>query len=302
MPYLLFPLAFSAVAVLMPLVLRLCAPLGATDIPDGVRKLHAAPTPRLGGLLVFSVVFSLAPLIGGLSDGRVSALLTGGVVLLAVGVADDVQPMHAPVKLLLQVAAATAALLWVPLPQGIRLLGRTVSLAPSVSLVLCLLVTVSMINAANLIDGVDGLAGGVFSVGLLALAVWLGGTDTVGWVLCLLLVCALAAFLLYNRAPAIVFLGDSGSQTLGLTAAILLLTPQGGVWHTAVLWLFAVPLFDLVLSTVRRLRRGQSLFRADRGHIHHRLLRRGFSPTAVAGLLSLMTLFLSLIGLGLGGA
>ena len=296
MNILVYAFAFGAVAMLMPAVLRLSSVLGAIDRPDGVRKLHLRPTARLGGLAPFAVFFAVSAAVLPITDGHVCALLCGGTVLFAAGLCDDVHPLPPTVKLILQAAASVCALLWLPLPTALTLGTFALPLTPALSFALCLFLCLSLINAVNFIDGVDAQAAGVLSVGLVALSFLYG--EGSGRALCLLLTVCLLAFLLYNRPPAIVFMGDGGSQFFGLSAAVLLIAREPTLASGGLL-LFAVPLLDLVFCFVRRLAHGKSPFLADGGHLHHRLLRRGFSPAATAALMSAFAVCFALIGYGL---
>ncbi|MBQ7314798.1 MAG: undecaprenyl/decaprenyl-phosphate alpha-N-acetylglucosaminyl 1-phosphate transferase [Clostridia bacterium] len=294
--------SFGITLVGMPLILRLAFAVGAVDQPDGVRKRHTRPTPRLGGLWVFSVFFVSACLCVPLSDGRFVALLSGGTLLVAAGVIDDTQDLPPAAKLCFQTVAALIALLFVRLPSTWELLGLSLTLPAWLSFALYLLFTVLVINAVNLIDGVDGLASGVMAVVLLGAALLAHArADAQGGTLALLLCVPLLAFLLYNRHPATVFLGDAGAQFLGLAAAVLLLPGQDDTpFPIGSVALLAVPLCELIVSIVRRLSKGQSPLRADDGHLHHRLLRNGMSEAAVVASYVLLSACAALVGYTLG--
>lgn len=296
MNVLVYAFAFGAVAVLMPTVLRLSAVLGAVDVPDGGRKRHRQPTARLGGLAIFTVFFAASVIAFPLTDGRVCALLSGGTVLFAAGLCDDVRPLPPSVKLLFQAGASACALLWLPCPTALTVGTLTLPLTPALSFALCLFLCLCLINAINFIDGVDAQAAGILCVGHITLSLLYG--EQIGRGLCLLITVCLLSFLLYNRPPALVFMGDGGSQFLGLAAAVLLLT-RAPSFASGSLLLFAVPLVDLAFGCVRRLAHGKSPFQADGGHLHHRLLRRGFSPAATAALMTAFSVCFALVGYGL---
>ena len=202
-------------------------------------------------------------------------------MLVLVGVVDDVRGMRALVKLSLQVATATVA--WwlglsidrLHLPWGIVELG-ILSLPITVAWI------VGVINAVNLIDGLDGLASGVVLTALGAFGL-LAAVDGVDPTLPLIAATAGAAvgFLAYNLHPASIIMGDTGSMFLGfVVAAIGISLTQDGV-HPVNPWVpivaLGVPILDTAWAIVRRTARGEPFFVADRGHIHHQLLRRGLS-------------------------
>ena len=285
-----FAAAFVVGLVVTPIVRTLAHRLELLDQPGG-RKVHQLPVPRLGGVamtIAFGVAIGLATLaspdlgaVGSLRPNRAPAILVGVGLLLAVGLVDDIRGMRALVKLAFQVAVALVAfglglsLDRLHLPWGIVDLG-----------ILALPITVAwfvgVINAVNLIDGLDGLASGVVltvlgAFGLLAAADGIDPTlpiiaATIG---------AAAGFLAYNLHPATIIMGDTGSMFLGfVVAAIGIALTQDGVFPQPP-WVpiiaLGVPIADTLWAVIRRSARGEAFFVADRGHIHHQLLRRGLS-------------------------
>jgi UDP-GlcNAc:undecaprenyl-phosphate/decaprenyl-phosphate GlcNAc-1-phosphate transferase len=287
-----FVLALAVAAIMTPLMVRVGYAIGAVDHPGEARKIHDRAIPRIGGIAVALGFF--APLIGLAiytndisrliyADGHmIVGLILGACAILLLGVYDDVRGAGALLKLSVQSAVAVG--LWF---SGFRIellglpLGGVVQTS-SVSLPLTVLWVVGVINALNLIDGLDGLAAGV---ALLSALVLLGVAFIEGAVLLCLLTCtlagALAGFLFYNFNPARIFLGDSGSMFLGLIlAATSLWTQRKGATAAALLvpvLALGLPILDTTLSIVRRIGKGQSPFRADRDHLHHRLLALGLS-------------------------
>lgn len=285
-------------ARLVPPVERLARRLGAIDAPGG-RRQHDGPVPRLGGLAVASgAIASVAAgrLLGLPGFDRLAAqgwslscLAAASLVVALVGLADDVRGLRPRVKLLGQLAAATVAVLggYVVHLVTLPLLGTTVDLGV-VGVLLTVVWIVAVTNALNLIDGLDGLATGVALIASITLAIVsvLEGRPG-GAVLGACLAGALAGFLPFNLPPARVFLGDSGSLLIGFWLSILSLQAVQKT-STAVLLLasisaLGVPLLDTALVVARRLVAAgpAGVFRADREHIHHRLLRSGRSPRAV---------------------
>ena len=260
----------------------------------GGRKLHRRPVPRLGGV---AVVLSLAiPLLAlNFYDNKISrafladeALLTsllGGTLLMTLtGLLDDLKGVRAMVKLLAQLAAAGLAF-WagirieaIAIPfMGVVDLGM---LALPITLFWFLLVT----NAINLIDGLDGLAGGVVVLagGTLFVMSVIEGNMLAALLLSVMLGATLG-FLRYNVNPASIFLGDTGSLTLGYLLALVSVHSAQKSYALfsiiAAVMALGLPIFDLAMAVVRRFLSGQPIFAADQNHIHHLLLRKGLSPS-----------------------
>lgn len=301
---------------LTPLVRTFARSRGWMDRPDGGRKRHTAPVPRIGGVAVYGafaaaagLVLALEPL-GFLPGTDLMAaylpLLVGGAAVLLVGLADDIYGVKPVTKLLVQTLAALY-LYWCGFridalsnPFG----GATVSLG-YLSLPITLAWFVGMSNAFNLIDGLDGLAAGIglFSTTTLFIAAVVNER----WEIVLLSAAlggALLGFLRYNFNPASIFLGDSGSLFVGFALAAFAIRgsmkSSAAIAVAAPLLALAVPLVDAGIAVLRRLISGKHVFEADGDHIHHRMLRLGFTPrgavvtlygvAALFGALSLLTM------------
>jgi UDP-GlcNAc:undecaprenyl-phosphate GlcNAc-1-phosphate transferase len=279
--------------LLTPLARNLARHWGWVDHPDHGRKLHTIPIPRVGGIAILaSYLLAFASLL--LSGLQAAQVVHGGLplafrlfpaasLIFGLGVLDDMITLKAAPKFAVQIAAA--GLVYFAGVQvhgfGAYQIGGWLSLPATIFwLVLCT-------NAVNLIDGVDGLAAGVglFATATTLLAALLQNNLDLAIAVAPLLGCLLG-FLRYNFNPATVFLGDSGSLFIGfvLGACSILWSQKSATMlgMTAPLLALSIPLLDTVLAIARRFLRRQPLFTADRGHIHHRLLDRGFSPRAVA--------------------
>lgn len=318
----LIALTFAAALVtgliVTPVVRGYAHHLGLLDQPGG-RKVHETPIPRLGGVamaIAIGVAIGGATLVTGdlgstlgLRPNRAPAILVGVGLLLVVGIVDDVRGMRALVKLAFQVAAALLAW-WLGLsidrlyfPWGIMELGP-------LALPITVAWIVAVINAVNLIDGLDGLAAGVVltvlgAFGLLAAA---DGVDPTLFIVAATIGAAVG-FLAYNLHPATIIMGDTGSMVLGfVVAAVAISTTQDGVYPQAP-WVpiiaLGVPIIDTAWAVVRRTARGDPFFVADRGHIHHQLLRLGLGQrdamlllTAVSGGLAMIAVLLGRLARG----
>ena len=313
----LIALTFAAALVVglfvTPIVREFAHRRELLDQPGG-RKVHQVPIPRLGGVaMAIAFGFAIAgatiadPDLGstlGLRPNRAPAILLGVGLLLVVGVVDDTRGMKALVKLGFQVA--TAGLAWWAGLSIEQLHGPwgTVDLGP-LSLPVTVAWIVGVINAINLIDGLDGLAAGVVltvlgGFGLLAAS---DGVDPTLYLIAATMGAAVG-FLAYNLHPATIIMGDTGSMVLGfVVAAVAISLTQDGV-HPRAPWVpvvaLGVPLIDTAWAVVRRTARGEAFFVADRGHIHHQLLRLGFSQRDAMLSLTAVSAGLAVIAVLLG--
>jgi len=261
--------ALSIMILLMPLLQRLALHIGAVDIPDG-RKVHTVPIPRIGGvLIVFAFLLTTIVLIP--LDQEVRAMLAGSMIISAVGLIDDLIGLGPWVKFATQWFTAGVFLAIAQPVVELPLLGAD----PWRTWPLAAFLMVFLINAINLQDGLDGLAGGLVVIGGLCMGMYLihsGEWITVAVLTAL--VASVVGFLRVNTWPARIFMGDSGSYLLGFVlAAVFLLNQQGDrlpLWTG--LCFFFIPVLDTLQVMIRRLFRGQSPFTADRTHIHHLLM------------------------------
>ncbi len=293
--HILFIIFVAGVAtlVLTPAVRMLSWRLDLVDKP-GVRKVHTREVPRLGGVAIFGgiAVAVAAEWLGetylgwggmlSTADAPVIGVLAGIGVIFVIGVIDDIATLSPGLKLLGQVLATT-----IVIASGLRIdfvgnpFGGGLVALGLLSIPVTLVYIVGFTNIINLVDGLDGLAAGVTVIAattFLVLAVQ--GNHLEAAVLAAALIGACLGFLRYNFNPASVFMGDSGAMVLGFTLAVVSLL---GVMKTVAAIALAVPLiivgvpvFDTASAIVRRLRHKRPIQEADRGHIHHRLIGRGF--------------------------
>lgn len=306
--YLLCLLAAAAVTYLLtPPVRSLALRLGfMAEVRD--RDVHAEPTPRLGGLAMVGGILaglllaSKLPMMRSVfeaGDNTGLALLSGVAIIVVLGIIDDRWGLDAPTKLAGQVLAAGVmafqgiAIIWLPI-------GGTFVLDPLTSVFFTVIIVLVSINAINFVDGLDGLAAGIVAVAAGAffaysylLSVELGfERATLATLVSVLLVGVCLGFLPNNFFRARIFMGDTGSMTLGLLLAAGTITLSGQVDPSAVaggtlfpallpvllpVAVMALPLMDLLLAVIRRTRAGRNPFAPDKQHLHHRLLEMGHS-------------------------
>jgi UDP-GlcNAc:undecaprenyl-phosphate GlcNAc-1-phosphate transferase len=258
--------------------MRWAVPLRILDMPEA-RKVHTTPVPRVGGIAMGGGIFA-ALLLGGTSIHAMPALLAGITILLCFGVWDDWKSLGAAPKFAGQALAALVAIVWGGVGIASLTFADRVDLPAWVAFPLTFFFLLGGTNAFNLADGLDGLAGGMAMLcfcGTALLAFTVDNAALCG--IAVVFVGAVIGFLRFNTHPARVFMGDSGSQVLGFAAAVLaiLLTqdPQAPLSTALPLLLMGMPIIDTVTVMTERLLAKRSPFKADRRHLHHRLLALG---------------------------
>ncbi len=281
------------------------------DLPNE-RKIHKIPVSRLGGVAIWSstmLTFFLLVLLSYYPYGSLlSGILLGGSLMFLLGLVDDVYNLGAKFKLFIQIAIVTIVyLLGVKIDTIINPFGGVFHLG-LLSYPITLLWIVGICNAVNFIDGVDGLAGSVITVNSITLAivaVSMTPSNSISALIAFILAGSMLAFLAYNFNPAKIFMGDSGALFAGFLLASLSIT---GVMKTATLAIFlpfvvlAVPIMDITFSSLRRILKGTSPFVADAEHIHHKLLKAGFSQNNTVAILTLVAIVGGAIATALVGS
>ena len=270
--------------LMTPVVKTFAYKVGAIDVPKDNRRMHKVPIPRLGGLAIF-IGFMASLLLFAEINTEMKSILLGAVIIVVLGVVDDIMALPAMLKFVVQIAAAL-----IPALNGVQILAFSNPNIFSESLYWVLgglsvpftvLWIVAITNAVNLIDGLDGLANGVSAISATTMLViaLVGGETQVSIVLAAL-VGACVGFMPYNMNPAKMFMGDTGATFLGFILATMSI--QGLFKYYAVVsfvvpfLILGLPIFDTGFAIVRRLLKGQSPLQADRGHVHHRLIDLGF--------------------------
>lgn len=280
--YMLTALVLAALVAFTatPAVSVLAYKIGAVDVPKDNRRMHKKPTPRVGGLAIFAG-FVVSSLIFCEPTPELIAIYVGGLIIVAVGVIDDVFRISAWIKLIAQIGVALIAVSQGVIFQHINFFGTYIHFG-AWSVPLTVLWIVGLTNAINLIDGLDGLACGVSAICSLSLllVMLLKGEYAVA-MLTAIVVGSCLGFLPFNFNPAKIFMGDTGALFLGYTMAVISVS---GVFklHTVLAFLiplsiFGFPIFDTAFAFTRRILHGKNPFSPDRGHLHHRLIDMGFN-------------------------
>ncbi len=279
--------AFVLSALLVPLLSRQAYRIGLVDSPNA-RKSHLGKVPLVGGLAMFAAVILTSLTLDGVMT-RYSVFFFALTILVSVGVADDAIDLHAGIKGLAQAAGALIMTLWgglIVVNLGAILGPQAVSI-PNTGVPFTIICVIGLINALNMMDGEDGLAGGITLTALfwLLIASWLGGAHSSALVISIF-AAALSGFLIYNlrnpwRERAAAFMGDAGSMMLGFALAWFAVDLSQGerpaLTPVTILWIFALPAIDATLVILHRLAHRRSPFAPGVDHLHHALRRRGFS-------------------------
>lgn len=296
--FLAFVVALSITAALIPVLARWAPSIGLTDAP-GPRKVHATPVPRVGGLAMAVGLF-IATLLTVELSASVRGLLLGLLVLVLFGLWDDRVTLGYRVKFAGQVIAVGICMVVGGIHVGNTAFWGVDAVPSFVSTLITFLFLMGITNAINLADGLDGLAGGMALLCLCAIAIFavVGGKPNVT-AMALIEAGAVLGFLRFNTHPARVFMGDCGSQMLGLSVgALALLATQGETNPLSAalpVLLLGLPIMDTLAVMLTRIRAGRSPFSADRNHLHHRLLTLGFAHREAVLLIYLLQVGLVLL-------
>ena len=330
-----FCVAFVLAYLATPIMRVVAVAYGIIDRPDLVRKLHARPVAYLGGVAVFIGFFAAlatAQLVSTNPNPRVVvqdqairipiAFVAGTVVVVGLGLLDDLRGVRPKLKIVGQLAAAAALYFsgigdnimelpvanlaeWLHLDLGLPLpTGVEKALSYGLSAILTAVIVVFCCNATNLMDGLDGLCGGITAIiafGLIFVAAHLLMTgpasrapeDAVRLAVAIALLGSVLGFLPYNFNPASIFMGDTGSLFMGfvVAASILSLGEVGTKWMMGGLVMFSLPMLDTALAFARRYVARRPFFSADRHHFHHQLVSRGLSVRRAVVLSYGLTIF-----------
>lgn len=297
-----FIISLLITVLITPVIKKISESRGFLDKP-GERKVHKRPIPLGGGVAVyigfFLTVLILSAFIFSFTGAKffsvnltktinyMLGLFICGTIILIMGLIDDKKVIPAKVKLVFQIGIALILYYFGFSIDYITLPGtKILYLSKPISLALSLLWIVGLTNALNFLDGLDGLLAGITVISCVSFAIVTASQGQfVVTVLMLILAGSALGFLRYNFYPAKIFLGDAGSLFIGLMLSSLSIMGAFKVTATLVfiipLVIMGIPIFDTTYAVTRRMVKGQSVFKADKGHLHHKLLSMGLSQKKV---------------------
>ncbi|GAA5186439.1 UDP-N-acetylglucosamine--undecaprenyl-phosphate N-acetylglucosaminephosphotransferase [Ferrimonas gelatinilytica] len=303
----LLPLLFTF--LLSYLLIRLGKPVaikaGLVDVPGG-RKAHNGAIPLIGGIAIFISVMSAALVFFPVGTTLKMYLLSAALMLF-IGVLDDKYDLKVSYRLFAQAFAASLMIFGADeyLRDFGNLFGFGVVELGVFGPVVTLIAVIGAINAFNMVDGIDGLAGMLSMISFGGLAVLMALNNDPWFMLPLLFIAAIAAYLMFNLGWPTgrlrkIFMGDAGSMVIGLTIVWLLVLGSQGENRSfspvLALWIIAIPLMDMAAIMYRRKKKGQSPFKPDRDHLHHIFMRAGLTSKGALAWISCLALSISVIG------
>lgn len=286
-----------------PAVIALANKVKAIDVPKDERRVHKKPIPLIGGLAIF-YGFIISVLCFAVIDRPTMGILCGAVIMVTVGVIDDMHDLNARVKLIFQILAALIVVYF-----GIEIrhianpffawFGPEYINLGLWSIPITIIWIVGVTNAVNLIDGLDGLAVGVSSIASVALlSLTLLSQNLNAAIITAALAGAGFGFLPYNFNPAKIFMGDTGSTFLGFVLACIsiqgLMKMYAIISFAVPVLILGLPIFDTAFAIIRRIAKKKPIMSPDRGHLHHRLMDMGLSQKQTVGILYTLTSILCL--------
>ena len=271
--------------IIMFLMRKVAVHINAMDIPrveEGHRHIHTKATPKLGGVGIF-LAFLLGYMLFGEQSVRMNSILIGSFIIVLTGIFDDIKPISARAKLLGQIASSLVIVFYGNiLLNNLTIFGLDIQFG-IFAYPITILFIVACTNVINLIDGLDGLSGGISSIFYLSTIVICFFQERF-WelelILALIMLGSTLGFLIHNFHPAKIFAGDSGALFMGFTIAIISLLGFKTTAITSVfipLMILAVPILDTLFAIIRRLLKHQKISTPDKQHLHHQLLKMKFS-------------------------
>lgn len=318
-----FAVALIVAFFATPIARKIAYDSGAVNVPKDSRRVHKKPMALMGGLAILmgfliAIVYSFSTrnhrlFLQYLTKPKTVGLLIGTIIIVVLGIIDDIKPLRARIKFPVQLLAAI-----ITVATGTRITAiskpfqATVAVHPSMMYILgdifafalSVFWIVGITNAINLIDGLDGLAAGVSGIASLSLYIVavVRKQDDIA-IIAVSLVGAIVGFLPYNFNPAKIFMGDTGSTFLGFILAVLSI--EGTMKSVTALALaipilvLGLPIFDTAFAILRRIMNGRPIGEADRGHIHHRLLDMGLSHRMAVIILYIVSGALGMVSIAL---
>ena len=288
--------------MMTPIVKTFAYKVGAIDVPKDNRRMHKTPIPRLVGLAIF-IGFMVSIVLFARITSEMKSILLGAVIIVVLGIVDDIMALPAMLKFVVQIGAAL-----IPATNGVQILAfsnpnifseNLYWVLGGLSVPFTVLWIVGLTNAVNLIDGLDGLANGVSAISATTmLVIALMASEAQVAIVMAALVGASVGFMPYNLNPAKMFMGDTGATFLGYILATMSI--QGLFKYYAVIsfvvpfMILGLPIFDTAFAFIRRIAHGQSPMHADRSHIHHRLIDMGLNQKQAVATLYVISAILGL--------
>ncbi|MGD9678975.1 MAG: MraY family glycosyltransferase [Vulcanibacillus sp.] len=304
-----FDFAFLTVLILVPILSRVAFKLNFVDLPN-IRKTHKGPVPLLGGLAIY--LGYMITMFLCVDDSRLkTAIIISSTLIVSIGLIDDYykskkKDFSSLPKIIIQIIVAVILYSFGIKITGISSIfdGGMIFFSAEISLVVTLIWVVSLMNMINFLDGADGLAGGIAIISSMTLFLisYVKGLDVIS-LLSIILMGTTIGFLLYNFYPARIYMGDTGSVFLGLMLAIISI--EGALKSATllsimmVIFVFGVPIFDTIIVFFNRWKNHKPLYTADRTHVHHRLLKKGYSIKQTVGLIYIVSLIFSVVSIGI---
>lgn len=275
---------FIFAAIMMPLMKKTAIHVGALDIPrkeEGHRHIHKKVTPKLGAVGIY-LSFLFGYMLFGTESIQMNSILIGSFIIILTGIVDDLKPIRAYQKLIGQIASASVIVFY-----GGILLNNITAFGFSIdfgvwSYPITLLFIIACSNIINLIDGMDGLSGGICSIFFITIGIigfYQGRSGSLVMILTCIMLGSTLGFLLHNFYPAKIFAGDCATF-MGFIIAIITLLEFKGPALTSFfvpIMILGIPILDTLFAIIRRLLKGQAPFQADKQHLHHQLLGMNFS-------------------------
>ena len=311
---------FLVGAFIMALVLSFaCTPIarnfaykiGAIDVPRDKRRMHKKPIPRLGGLAIFSGFYvSVLVFCTQYMTKEIRGMLIGSVIIVALGIFDDVLALKPSQKFIFQLIATA-----IPVYCGVRITSLPdffgganayISLNIYAQYIVTIIWLLGILNAVNLIDGLDGLAVGVSAIMAVCVTVIvvLLQSPAVA-IIAAALAGSCLGFIPYNYNPAKLFMGDTGSMFIGYTLAVMsvmgLFKAYAIIAFAIPFLIFGLPIFDMIFVSIRRVLNGKSPMAADKTHLHHRLIDLGFTQKQAVAIMYAIAAILGLTAVLIAG-
>lgn len=296
-----FILAFIVSFMATPYTIKIANKIGAVDVPKDKRRMHTKKMPKFGGpavilgflvsIIYLIIIMSIEGSLDLFTEQQYGKKILGvflGIVAIAItGVLDDIKTLKWWQQLLGQVTAAIIVVLFGTQIEHLNIpfLYR-VGLNEVFSTILTVLWIVGVTNAINLIDGLDGLSSGISLISCISLLIifLMNGSPMIATIIVTAMSGALVGFLPYNFSPAKTFIGDTGSNFLGFMLSVVSILGVAKTYTAAVIVLpvivLGLPIFDVLFAIIRRIAKGKSIkavFEPDKGHLHHRLVQKGFT-------------------------